>query len=66
MPLIQIHILEGRSPAIKKRLIEEVTEAVHRSLGGSREAIRIAIYEIAEEHWAVGGVTMKERRLSNS
>ncbi|ATY85435.1 4-oxalocrotonate tautomerase [Kyrpidia spormannii] len=62
MPLVQLHILEGRSPEMKKRAIEEVTEALHRSLGAPRENIRVVIYEIPKSHWAVGGVTMEDKQ----
>lgn len=62
MPLVQLHILEGRSAEVKKRVIEEVTEALHRSLGAPRENIRVVIYEIPKSHWAVGGVTMEEKQ----
>lgn len=58
MPLVQIHILEGRTDEMKKRMIYEVTEAIHRSLDAPLEKIRIVVYEIPKNHWAVGGVTM--------
>ncbi|MDI3328634.1 MAG: 2-hydroxymuconate tautomerase [Alicyclobacillaceae bacterium] len=61
MPLVQLHILEGRSLERKKRLIREVTEAIHRTLEAPRENIRVVIYEIPKDHWAVGGMTMRER-----
>ncbi|CAB3393565.1 2-hydroxymuconate tautomerase [Kyrpidia spormannii] len=66
MPLVQLHILEGRSPEMKKRAIMEVTEALHRSLGAPRENIRVVIYEIPRSHWAVGGVTMEEKETKST
>ncbi len=60
MPLAQIHILEGRSPELKKQLIEEVTQAISRSLGVPPANVRVLLYELPKDHWAVGGVTMAE------
>ncbi|QQE77719.1 2-hydroxymuconate tautomerase [Alicyclobacillus sp. SO9] len=62
MPLIQINIIEGRSKEKKEQLIAEVTDAVHRSLDAPTESIRVLLYELPREHWAVGGVSMAERR----
>ncbi|MCL6632545.1 MAG: 4-oxalocrotonate tautomerase family protein [Alicyclobacillus herbarius] len=62
MPLVQLHILEGRSEAAKRQLITEVTEAVHRALGSPTESIRVLLYELPKEHWAVGGKPMSERQ----
>lgn len=62
MPLAQLHILEGRSPEVKKRLVEEVTQAICRSVGAPPENVRVLLYELPKEHWAVGGVSMAERQ----
>ncbi|MCL6626232.1 2-hydroxymuconate tautomerase [Alicyclobacillus shizuokensis] len=61
MPLIQLHIVEGRSEAVKRQLITEVTEAVHRALGSPRESIRVLLHELPKQHWAVGGKPLSER-----
>ncbi|MCL6562445.1 MAG: 4-oxalocrotonate tautomerase family protein [Firmicutes bacterium] len=61
MPLAQIHILEGRTEEQKKRLVEEVTAAISRSLGAAPESIRVLLYELPKTHWAVGGVSMAEQ-----
>ncbi len=55
MPLIQVHLIEGRSPEAKKELISEITDAVVRTLDAKREAVRVLIYELPPEHWAIGG-----------
>jgi 4-oxalocrotonate tautomerase len=61
MPLVQIHLLEGRTPEQKKKLITEVTNAVINSLDAPRENVRVVLYEVPKSHWSVGGVTMEER-----
>ncbi len=62
MPLVEITLVEGRSPAQKKALILGVTAAVEQAVAAPRETIRVVLREVAAEHWAVGGVTIAERR----
>jgi 4-oxalocrotonate tautomerase len=55
MPIIQVHLLEGRAPEVKKRFIEEITAAAVRTLDTKPEAVRVLLYELEPSHWAVGG-----------
>jgi 4-oxalocrotonate tautomerase len=57
MPLIQVSLIEGRAPEVKRALIAEVTDAVVRTLDAPRETVRVILNEVPPEHWAVGGVT---------
>lgn len=66
MPLVQINILEGRSTEMKDRLIAEVTDAVSRTLGAPQESIRVLLYELPKQHWAVGGKSMAAREAEKS
>jgi len=43
MPLIEIHLLEGRTDEQKRALLQAVTEAVQTSVGASLESIRVWI-----------------------
>jgi len=55
MPLIEIHLLEGRTAQQKKKLLASVTQAAHESLGASLQSIRVWIHEFtAEEYMAAG------------
>jgi 4-oxalocrotonate tautomerase len=56
MPLIQVSLIEGRAPQVKRALIAELTDAVVRTLDAPREAVRVILTEVPPEHWAVGGV----------
>lgn len=62
MPLVEITMIEGRTPEQKRALLAEVTDAVERAIAAPREAIRVAIRELPPEHWAIGGVSTAERR----
>jgi len=66
MPIINIQVLEGRTPAQKKDLVRELAGAVTRTLNVPEEAIRIIVTEVAPEHWGVGARTMAEIRNQSS
>jgi len=66
MPIIQLHILEGRSTELKRELISEVTNAVSRTLGSPLESIRVLLNEIPEENWGVAGVPILEWKNKNN
>lgn len=62
MPIVRIDLLEGRPAAAKAALIARVTAAVAETLAVSPENVRVLLTELPATHWAVGGVTMAERR----
>lgn len=62
MPFIDVTLGTGRTPQQIRTLIHELTEAVHRSVGVRREAIRVCIREVRPELWAAGDVTTAERQ----
>ena len=61
MPLIQIHMLEGRTAEQKKRLLSAVTEAVQESLSAPLPSIRVWIQEFSPEEYMVAGTLAAER-----
>jgi 4-oxalocrotonate tautomerase len=62
MPLVEITLIEGRSPEMLRALIRAITSAVQESLRVPRETIRVIIREVPATHWAIGGETMEDRR----
>lgn len=62
MPLVEITMIEGRDLDQKRALITGVTDAVERAIGAPRASIRVAIREIPPEHWAIGGVSIRDMR----
>lgn len=66
MPLAEITLIEGRTPEQKRALLAEVTEAVVRAVGAPRENVRVVIREVPAEHWAVGGVSIAEKRAAQT
>jgi len=55
MPIVQIHFMEGRSVAKKRKLIEKVTAAICESIDVPPEKVRIILSEMKPEHYASGG-----------
>jgi 4-oxalocrotonate tautomerase len=61
MPLIQINMLEGRTPDQKKALLAAVTDAVHTSIGAPLPSIRVWVHEFGAEEYMAEGVWQPER-----
>jgi 4-oxalocrotonate tautomerase len=66
MPLIEIHLLEGRTNEQKKALLSAVTQAVHESIGAPRESIRVWVQEFAPTEYMVAGVLAADRHGAKS
>lgn len=61
MPLIEIHLLQGRTKEQKKALLEAVTKAVHESINAPLETIRVWIQEFPPDEYMVAGVLYAEK-----
>ena len=64
MPIVRIELLRGRTPKVKNELITRVTDAVVTTLGVDREQVRVLLYELPPEHWAVGGQTKAAQKTT--
>jgi 4-oxalocrotonate tautomerase len=62
MPLIEIHLLEGRTDEQKKGLLEAVTRAVQDSLGAPLETIRVWVQEMSPKEFMSAGVLAADRK----
>lgn len=62
MPLVEVTLVEGRSPDQLRTLITRLTDAVESSLDAGRESVRVVLREVPATHWAAGDVTIAERR----
>ena len=61
MPAIRIDMFEGRSPEIKRELVENITHAVVDTLKCSPEAVDIILNEVSRAHWATAGKLWSDR-----
>ena len=62
MPLIEIHLLEGRTDEQKKALLTAVTRAVQESIGAPLESIRVWINEFSPKAYMAAGVLAAEKK----
>ncbi|WP_067726820.1 4-oxalocrotonate tautomerase [Oceanobacillus damuensis] len=60
MPLVNIQIMEGRSPEKIETLMKNVTETVSESLDAPKENIRVIVSEVPKTNWAIGGTSAKK------
>ena len=56
MPIIEMHLMVGRSVEQKRAVAEAVAEAATRTLGVGPEQVRLLITEHGSEEFSVGGV----------
>lgn len=62
MPILQIHLMEGRDEAKKAKLVKQVTEAVVDSLGVPPDSVRIILSDMAPHDYAIGGVLIRDQK----
>jgi 4-oxalocrotonate tautomerase len=55
MPIIQVHLLEGRSTAVKRELIRNLTDTTCTTLGVAPESVRVILQEMAPDHFGIAG-----------
>lgn len=66
MPIIEMHLMEGRTSKQKEKMAESVTEAIVSSLGVTAQSVRILITEHKDEEFYVGGKTISQRQKLQS
>jgi 4-oxalocrotonate tautomerase len=62
MPLVEIHLLEGRTDEQKKALLSAVTAAVHTSIGAPLETIRVWVQEFSPKEYMAAGVLAADKK----
>ncbi len=65
MPLVEVTLVEGRTPDQLRTLISRLTAAVVDSVGAPKENVRVVLREVPATHWAAGDVTIEERRATS-
>lgn len=66
MPLVEVTMIEGRTPQQIRALLDALTAAVETSISAPRESIQVLIREVPATHWATRGVTVAERRAAQA
>ena len=55
MPIIQVNLMEGRTVDQKRKVVQEITNAVMKSLDVPADAVRIILREMSKENYAIAG-----------
>ncbi len=61
MPLIEVHLLSGRTDEQKRALLEALTRATTESLGVPLESVRVWVQEMSPREYMIGGTLAAER-----
>lgn len=66
MPLVNVHMAQGRSPEQKKALMAAITDAVVDTLDAPRDSVRVWITEMSNLDYMAGGELLadKQQRLA--
>jgi 4-oxalocrotonate tautomerase len=64
MPIVEIHMLKGRTDGQKRALLDSVTQAVRDSLGVPLTSIRVWIQEFSPKDFMVAGELYTNRKPS--
>jgi len=59
MPIVEITLIEGRTPEAKVKLIREVSDAVVSAIAAPIESVRVILREVPGEHFGAGGEPKK-------
>lgn len=62
MPIVEIHMAEGRTDSQKRQLLDKVTEAVRDSLGVPLTSIRVWIQEFSPKEFMVAGELYADKK----
>ncbi|HLA92399.1 MAG TPA: 2-hydroxymuconate tautomerase [Actinomycetota bacterium] len=56
MPLVTVHLLEGRTLDQKRRLVARITDALIEEAGARREMVQVRFLEVSKQDWGRGGL----------
>jgi len=62
MLVLKITMVRGRTPEQKEALIAQLSQTAAKHLDWPLEEVRVAIYEVAEQEWGIGGRSVAARR----
>ena len=62
MPIVQIHLLEGRDVEKKRNIVKKVTEAICETANVPPEQVRVILSEMAFENYSVAGVLKADQK----
>ena len=61
MPVITVEMWEGRDVKTKQDYVKKLTDVTCETLGCSKEAVTIVIYDIPKHNWAQEGKLAEDK-----
>lgn len=62
MPIVQIHLMEGRTLDQKRQLAAKVTQAVCESVNVTPDKVRIILSDMQKEDYSVAGTLVIDEK----
>lgn len=62
MPIVQIHMFEGRTAEQKRALVRKVTDAISETINTPPEAVHIILTDMSRGDYADGGVLFSDKK----
>ena len=62
MPLVNVHMAEGRTPEQKKALMEAITAAMVEHIGAPATSVRVWVNEFPNTDFMAGGELLKDKQ----
>ncbi len=62
MPIIEVTLVEGRTPEAKEALISALTDATEKAISAPRQSIRVILREVPDAHFGVAGESFAAKR----
>lgn len=56
MPILHVHMLEGRDIEKKRLLVKRLTDVICDTLGSKPEKVRVILSDMQHHDYSVGGV----------
>ena len=61
MPIVHIHMIAGRPPEKKERLIKKVTDAIVEALEVPADRVHILLHDLPKENIGDGGIPLSKK-----
>ncbi len=62
MPVIHVHLFEGRTLEQKRKLVSAMTEAVVKSIDTKPESVQILLHDMAKSNVSIAGVLHSDKK----
>ena len=62
MPLVNVTMARGRTPEQKKAMLHAIADAIHESIGASRDSIRVWVTEVENTDFLAGTELLADKQ----